>query len=184
MRIISGEKGGRIITPPKIFVDRPTTDLAKESLFNILANRVDFEEITVLDLFAGTGSIGYEFASRGCKTVTAIEINFKYVDFINKTYKDIFGDSKKYFAIRTDALKFVTKNHLNYDIIFADPPFELENLAQIPDMIFANPNIKEDILVIIEHSVAQNFTEHPCFMENRKYGKVNFTFFKKKNETL
>jgi len=182
MRIISGDKGGRMINLPKVFVDRPTTDLAKESLFNILANRIDFEETTMLDLFAGSGSIGYEFASRGSKKVTAVDLNFRYVDFINKTYKEIFGDTKNYFAIRSDAFKFVKSNHLNYDLIFADPPYELENLAEIPDLIFANPNLKSDVIFILEHSKTHNFEQHQYFTETRKYGKVNFTFFAKKTE--
>jgi len=183
MRIISGDCGGRIITPPKYFKDRPTTDLAKESLFNILANRIDFEQITFLDLFSGTGSISYEMASRGCSNITSVDINHKYVSYINSIFKTIFADKKSLFALKADVLKYIKNSNLNYDLIFADPPYELEELNLIPELIFKNNSLKNNAIIIIEHSKTNDFSTNKYFVEQRKYGKVNFTFFEYKNES-
>jgi 16S rRNA (guanine966-N2)-methyltransferase len=184
MRIISGDKKGIILNPPKYFKDRPTTDLAKESLFNILLNRIYFDEISVLDLFSGTGSISYEFVSRGCTNLTAIDINQKYVGFINETFKKVFNDIKGIHAFKNDVLKYIKSNNLNYDLIFADPPYELPELSQIPDLIFNNPSLKNNSLIIIEHSKSNDFAGNKYFTEIRKYGKVNFSFFEFKKEEI
>lgn len=178
MRIVSGDKKGIQINPPKFFKDRPTTDLAKEGLFNILNNRIYFDEISVLDLFSGTGSISYEFVSRGCTNLTAIDKNPKYINFINQTFKKIFPEEDNISAFQFDVLKYINKYDLNYDLIFADPPFDLKELQIIPELIFQNPSLKNDAIIIIEHSKANDFKENKFFVETRKYGKVNFSFFK------
>lgn len=175
MRIVSGLLKGRQINPPSYFSARPTTDYAKESLFNILNNRIDFEEVTVLDLFSGTGSIAYEFASRGAKMVYAVESNRRYCQFIDKTASNF--NLKMLKVIHLDALRFLEKNKFPFDVVFADPPFDLANLSQIPDLFFKGAGLKEDGWFILEHSSSNNFAEHPRFVEIRTYGKVNFSFF-------
>ncbi len=179
MRIISGYLKGRRLNPPANLPVRPTTDMAREGLFNILNNIIDFEEVDVLDLFTGIGSIAFEFVSRGCKNVTCIDTNFKCIDFIKKTAA-IFELSNLY-PIRTDVFMFISRRqNKQFDIIFADPPYDLQNINVIPDHIFKNNLLTENGILILEHSAHLSFTEHPCFFQHRKYGKVNFTFFKQK----
>jgi len=176
MRIVSGSLKGRRFSPPKSFSARPTTDIARESLFNILNNRVDFDELTVLDLFSGTGSISYEFASRGALDVSAVEFNYKHFSYIKSMVKE-FELEKEITVIKADAFKYMQKCSYKYDLVFADPPFDLKNFETIPDHFFAQDLLKEDGIFILEHSDKINFDEHPRFQERKKYGKVHFTFF-------
>ncbi len=177
MRIIRGENKGKRIKPPKSFKARPTTDFAKEALFAVLENNYNFENIRVLDLFSGTGSISYELASRGCKTVTAVEINYKNAEYIRKTAKEIFPDERPITVVQTDVFRFLKNAILDYDVIFADPPYELENIAEIPDIIFDNKSLHTDVWVIVEHSRNTDYTQHKYYQRTRKYGKVLFSFF-------
>jgi 16S rRNA (guanine966-N2)-methyltransferase len=178
MRIIGGIYRGRRFNPPPIFKARPTTDFAKESLFNLINNRLDLEGAKVLDLFAGTGSISFEFMSRGCTDIFSIDISPKYLAFIKKIADEINPQSKLVRTIKADALKFLKKNELDFDLIFADPPYDLPGLEKIPDLIYENQSLKKDCVVIIEHSSKNIFSKHPHFEEHRKYGSVNFSFFK------
>jgi 16S rRNA (guanine966-N2)-methyltransferase len=175
MRIVSGTHKGRHIQPPANIDVRPTTDFAKEALFDILNNRIDYEETSVLDLFAGTGSISYEFASRGAKDITSVDINYRCNDFI-RTAAAAYGFSN-IRTVKADAFAFIGFCKVQYDLIFADPPYELKKINEIPDLIFNNDLIKKGGIFILEHSREYDFTKHPAFTEHRNYGKVNFTFF-------
>lgn len=175
MRIIGGSQKGRRIKAPNNLPVRPTTDMAKESLFNILNNLIDFEDLTVLDLFAGTGSISFEFASRGAQLVTAVDYNYKCVDFIKKTAKDYNLSNVK--ATRADVLRLLKKPYDSFDLIFSDAPYDLKEITELPDLIFTNGWLKKNARLIIEHSKAADFSKHPCFDQKRQYGKVNFSFF-------
>ncbi len=175
MRIVSGTHKGRNISPPTHLPVRPTTDFAKESLFNILYNYMDFEGMQVLDLFAGTGNISYEFASRGCSKVWAVENNIKCFNFITQC-----AEKLKFTAIhpvQANVFSFLKMHRDAYDIIFADPPYELANIQEIPDLIFENNMLKEEGWLILEHSKANDFSSHPKLFQHREYGKVNFSFF-------
>lgn len=175
MRIISGSLKGRIISAPAHFKIRPTTDLAKESLFNILANSFDFDEIRVLDLFAGIGSISFECASRGCEHIISVEKNFTHASFIKQQAEklELSQIQVKTFDIR-DYLKTTRET---FDIVFADPPYDLQWLQNIPDLIYASSCLHKESTVIIEHPGSVNFSEHPHFSHIRKYGKVHFSWF-------
>ena len=161
--------------PPKNITARPTTDFAKESLFNLLQNRMDFEGVDMLDLFAGTGSIGLEFVSRGAREVTAVEMAHTQQNFIISTCKLLGIHSLQ--VIRGDVFRFIASCPARFDFIYADPPYQLEQLASIPDHIFEHNMLKEGGLFVLEHSKANDFSDHPHFQEHRKYGNVNFTFF-------
>ncbi len=175
MRIISGTHKGRRINPPLNLPVRPTTDMAKEGLFNILNNSIDFEDLNVLDLFAGTGNITFEFASRGAAAVTAVDLNFKCVDFIKKTAKEIGFETVK--PVRFDVFRFLKSSSKSYDLIFADPPYDLEGIELLPDLIFEKEWLNKNAWLIIEHSRGIDFARHKYFSQKRNYGKVNFTFF-------
>jgi len=175
MRIISGSQKGRRINAPNNLPVRPTTDMAKESLFNILNNLIDFEDLTVLDLFAGTGSISFEFASRGARLVTAVDNNYKCVDFINKTAGGFNLSAVK--AIKADVFKLLKKPFDSYDLVFSDAPYVVSEITELPDLIFGNGWLKNNARLIIEHSKAADFSKHSCFEQKRQYGKVNFSFF-------
>ncbi|NDV46162.1 16S rRNA (guanine(966)-N(2))-methyltransferase RsmD [Paludibacter sp. 221] len=177
MRIVSGKYKGRRISPPNNITARPTTDFAKEGLFNLLSNQLDFEDINALDLFAGTGSISLELISRECKSVTAVELNEKHYAFIKKTCSELKVDNL--LLLKTDVFKFIKKTHAKYDLIFADPPYDLRELTAIPDMIFERDILSENGLFVLEHSAKNNFESHPNFKEHRHYGNVNFSFFRK-----
>ena len=176
MRIIRGKYKGRHIPTPTNFKARPTTDFAKEGLFNILENvYVDFdEEPTALDLFAGTGSIGLELASRGCKKVVSVEKDFRHWQFLARVSREL--DAKEWIPLKGDAFKYAASCKEKYDIIFADPPYALENLKDIPDA--ALPLLAPDGLFILEHGRDYCFENHPRYVEHRTYGSVNFTFFR------
>jgi len=175
VRIISGDLKGRRLNPPKNLPVRPTTDKAKESLFNILNNEFYFDEITVLDLFAGTGSISYEFASRGTDKITSVDSDYRCATFIRKTAKDFNLPVK---VIKANVFSFIKNHSLQYDIIFADPPYNLDKINELPDLIFDNNLLAPGGLLIIEHSSANNFSGHKHFTGTRTYSKVNFSFFR------
>lgn len=179
MRIIGGIYKGRVFNPGKNFKARPTTDIAKESLFNILTNRVDFETLKVLDLFSGTGSIGYEFISRGTSDLTMIELDFKHIQFIKSVLSSLNEKAKVY---RTDAFRFIEHEKNEYDLIFADPPFDHPRLAELPEIILKNNLLSTDGVFIIEHPSAFQFSKIDGFIETRKYGKVHFSFFQKQQK--
>jgi len=175
MRIISGKYKGRRIAAPSNITARPTTDFAKEGLFNLLNNRIDFEGIDVLDLFAGTGSISIEFVSRDCKSVISIEQNDRHCAFIRKVCTELKITNLS--LMKTDVFKFIASCHTQFDMIFADPPYELDKIAEIPNLIFGKNLLKADGLFVMEHSSKTDFTNHPNFVDHRNYGNVNFSFF-------
>ncbi len=175
MRIISGIYGGRRLSPPKNITARPTTDFAKESLFNLLNNRLDFEGIDVLDLFAGTGGIGIECVSRGAREVTAVEIAHVQQNWIISCCKQL--GIKNLSVIRGDVFKFLSACRTKYDLIFADPPYALEELPTLPDVILERGILKEEGWLVIEHGKDTDFTSHPRHVETRTYGSVHFSFF-------
>jgi len=180
MRIISGKLGGKEIRLPKFFKDRPTTDYAKEALFNILSNWYDFEGLKVLDLFAGSGSISYEFASRGVESITIVDKNPRYLSFIKQTFRNYFPELEgKVMIVQDDVRSFLKERELDYDIIFADPPYALSWLEQIPELLFENETVRDDTLFILEHPKKYDFSSHPYFFRHKKYGEVNFSFFEK-----
>ena len=175
MRIISGTYGGRRWSPPKNIPARPTTDFAKESLFNLLNNRMDFEGIDVLDLFAGTGGIGLECISRGAREVTAVEIAHVQQNWIISCCKQL--GIRNLSVIRGDVFKFLSACRTKYDLIFADPPYALEELPALPDLILKQEILKEYGWLVIEHGKDTDFTSHPQHVETRSYGSVHFSFF-------
>lgn len=177
MRIIGGQFRGRKFYPPaKNWPTRPTTDYAKEGLFNILNNRVDFSELKVLDLFGGTGNHSYEFISRGCLDVTYVDKFPGCVRFAKETSKAL-GVSDMMKIYRADVFKFIKTNPLQYDYIFAGPPYGLATLDNIPDLIFKNNLLNDDGIFVLEHNPNHDFKEHVNFQEVRNYGKTIFTFF-------
>ncbi|MBN2863778.1 MAG: RsmD family RNA methyltransferase [Bacteroidales bacterium] len=176
MRITGGKYGGRRINPPAGLKARPTTDFARVGLFNILNNRVDFEEITVLDLFSGTGSISFEFASRGAVAVHLIEQDLKHIAGIRRIIKEIGFENIK--AVHIDVRAFLKICSFKYDIVFADPPYDLPWLRDIPDSVFDSEIVKQDGFFILEHPKNMNFGGHKLFYEHRNYGGVNFSFFR------
>ncbi len=176
MRIISGQFKGRRITPPKKLPVRPTTDMAKEALFNILNNQFYFDEISVLDLFAGTGSISYEFASRGTQNITAVDEDFGCIKFINETSKDFEMPIQ---TIKSDVYKFLEKSTNKATLIFADPPYAFsdEQFSKIHELIFSNSILENDGLLIIEHSKHTNLSSLQHFSYSKSYGGNMFSFF-------
>lgn len=173
MRIISGTYRGRRLSPPKNITARPTTDFAKESLFNLLTNRLDFEGIDMLDLFAGTGGIGLEFVSRGARSLTAVEMAHVQQNFIISTCKQL--GIRNLNLVRGDVFRFLSADRVRYDVIYADPPYALERLAELPDLVL--PHLKDDGWFILEHGKDNDFTNHPRHVETRTYGSVHFSFF-------
>ncbi len=178
MRIISGEFKGRKLQPPKNLPVRPTTDMAKEALFNILNNQYYFDELKVLDLFSGTGSISYEFASRGCEDITAIDAHYNCVKFIEKTSEAFEMDIN---VIKGDCFKFLENSIKTYDIIFADPPynFSTEQFSSIPNLVFSKGLLNEDGLLIVEHSKHTNLEDIDNFSYSKSYGGNMFSFFER-----
>ena len=175
MRIIRGRYQRRQIVAPTNLPVRPTTDMAKESLFNILENYLDFEEVTALDLFAGTGNISYELVSRGCPKVTAVDLDFGCVKFIRETALRL--DMKELIPVRSDVFRFLENNKMKYDLVFADPPYDCQRYDELVNLVFEKQLLTDDGLFVLEHSKYVHFEEHPHFMEQRHYGKVNFSFF-------
>ena len=175
MRIISGKYKGRHFDIPRSFKARPTTDFAKENLFNILNNMIDFEETKALDLFSGTGSISLELLSRGCQEVTSIEMDSLHFSFLKKSQAAL-GDTN-WRIVRDDVFRFIRRCSASYDLIFADPPYALKELKEIPDMILSGNILKEGSLFIFEHGKDYDFSQHPRFVRHIAYGSVNFSFF-------
>ena len=175
MRIIGGKFKARRIEVPSNITARPTTDFAKEGLFNLLNNRIDFEGIDVLDLFAGPGSIGFEFISRDARGVVAIEQSERHISFLRKVCKLL--DIDNYTVVKGDVFRYLQSCKMKFDLIFADPPYDLDSLAGIPDLIFGYGLLKDGGLLVMEHSAKNNFSEHPNFSFHRNYGNVHFSFF-------
>lgn len=187
MRIIRGKYKGRHIPVPTGFKARPTTDFAKEGLFNILENvYVDFDAAPVaLDLFAGTGSIGLELASRGCSKVVSVEKDFRHWQYLARVQKEL--QVKEWVPLKGDVFKYVracrerlqgagdAARNYQFDLIFADPPYALDHLQDIPDAVL--PLLADGGLFVLEHGSKNNFSNHPRFVEHRNYGSVNFSFF-------
>lgn len=176
MRIISGKHKGRKINAPANLPIRPTTDFAKEGLFNVINNYIDFTEVAILDLFAGTGSISYEFISRGCKEATTVELNSQCLEFMHKIKEQLVLDN--FFIVKADVYSYLLRCHKTYDLIFADPPYEMKGVEDLPNIILKQKILKQKGLLVIEHALSHNFENHPCFFEHRNYGKVNFSIFK------
>lgn len=177
MRIISGIYKGRLITPPKNLRARPTTDFAREALFNILINRYDFETLKVLDLFSGTGSVSYEFASRGASQVVLVDKDNYHIAFIKKTIDELHFDNIK--AVHIDVKAFLKTCDQKYDIVFADPPYDLPWLDTLPGLVAGAGVVNDEGIFILEHPKHMSFTKEPGFFEHRNYGGVNFSFFRK-----
>lgn len=175
MRIITGLYKGRHFDIPHSFKARPTTDYAKESIFNVLNRYIDFDAATALDLFAGTGSISLELLSRGCTQVTSVEADRDHAKFIRQCM-DKLGVEQN-ILIRGDVFKFLKTCRQQYDFIFADPPYALPELKQIPSLIFQQQLLKEDGVFVFEHGKNNQFTHLPQFVEHRNYGSVNFSIF-------
>ena len=175
MRIITGIYKGRHFDIPRTFKARPTTDFAKENIFNVLMQYVDFEDAQALDLFSGTGSISLELVSRGCRQVVSVELDRDHHRFIQECLKKLNTD--KCVPIRGDVFRFLKSCRQQYDFIFADPPYALKELPQIPDIIFERQLLKEEGLFVFEHGKDYDFSAHPHFLEHRSYGSVNFTLF-------
>ncbi len=177
MRIISGKYRGRTINPPRNLRARPTTDFAKENLFNVLTNLVDFEDLDVLDLFSGTGSISYEFASREARSVTSVEINSVHHNFIRQTARELKFDN--FYPVKANVFLYLKSCAKKFDLIFSDAPYDLEGSEEVIKIIFERDLLKEDGFLIFEHSKDQNFLDYPNLWQTRSYGSVQFSFFKK-----
>lgn len=177
MRIISGSCGGRIINPPKNLRARPTTDFAKENLFNVLGNMIDFEGLEVLDLFAGTGSISYEFASRGAASVTSVEINAVHHNFITQTAKSFKLNNIR--PLKANAFLYLKSCSKQFDLIFSDAPYDLEGSEDIIDLVFERELLREGGIFIFEHSKSKDFSDKPHFSKVKSYGSVQFSIFVK-----
>ncbi len=177
MRVITGKYKGRHFDVPRSFKARPTTDFAKENVFNVLNSYVDWDEgPTALDLFSGTGSITLELLSRGCSQVVSVEKERLHHGFI-KGFLEKLGDNNG-IAICGDVFKYVSRCNEKFDIVFADPPYQLENLADLPDIVLDRGLIKEDGVFVLEHGKTNDFSNHPHFLEHRSWGSVNFSFFR------
>ena len=160
---------------PKNITARPTTDFARENLFNVLENLEDFEDKTALDLFAGTGAISLEFASRGCREVVAVEQAPVQVSFIRSVAEKLNDTSLR--IIKGDVFKYISTSSRSFDIIFADPPYDHPRFEEVPELILYSPLVKPGTIVIIEHSHIRDFSHLPWFSQHRVYGSVNFSIF-------
>jgi 16S rRNA (guanine(966)-N(2))-methyltransferase RsmD len=178
MRIVSGKYKGRYIPVRKNFPARPTTDFAKENIFNVISNYFDFELLHVLDLFGGTGSISFEFASRGSIEVVTVEKDFRSCSFIKKTAESLEMNQLK--VIKSDVFRTIPKLNTHFDIVFADPPYKLDRISEIPDLVFENNLLKNEGWLILEHGKANNFSNNKSLIDSRIYGSVHFSIFQKK----
>lgn len=175
MRIIRGKFGRRRFDVPTNITARPTTDFARENLFNVLENLVDIEGANVLDLFAGTGAISFEFLSRDCKSVTSVEKATTQYNFIKKVAQQLNVSNMR--LIKGDVVKFLSTCDTPFDIVFADPPYNLPDFGEIPELILNSKAVAPGTLVVIEHSKAFDFSALPGFVNHRVYGSVNFSIF-------
>ena len=175
MRIIRGKYGRRRFDVPTNITARPTTDYARESIFNVIENLIDLEGATALDLFSGTGAVSFEFLSRGCASVTSVEKAATQFNFITKV-KKLLGDDNL-TQVKGDVFRFIGSCTRKFDIIFADPPYDLPELPELPGLILNSGMVKEGTIVVVEHSKHNDFSTLPQFMQHRTYGKVNFTIF-------
>ena len=175
MRIISGKYGRRRFDVPKNITARPTTDFARENIFNVFENLDGFEDKSACDLFAGTGAVSFEFLSRGCSYVTAVEKATVQAAFIKKVAETL-GDHNLHL-VKTDVFKFIEENGKAYDYVFADPPYDHPRFDEIPGLILESRLVKTGTVVIIEHSKNRDFSALPGFNQRRAYGSVNFSIF-------
>ena len=175
MRIITGIFKGRHFDIPRSFKARPTTDFAKENIFNVMSGYMDFEGATALDLFSGTGSISLELLSRGCERVVSVELDRDHHRFISECLKKL--DTQACLPLRGDVFRFIKSCRQQFDFIFADPPYALKELPQIPDLVLDKGLLKEGGVFVFEHGKNYDFSQHPRFVEHRSYGSVNFTLF-------
>lgn len=176
MRIIGGRLKGLRLNPPKGLPVRPTTDLAKEALFNILQNQVDIEGMKVLDLFSGTGNLSLEFASREAAEVISVDKSIRCVHFLKDMARQHGLEQIKTY--NADVFKYLEMETEAYDLIFADPPYDLSRIPELPKIIFERKLLAPDGLLIIEHQSMQNLSNHSAFTEQRKYGHSSFSFFR------
>ena len=182
MRIITGKYKGRHFDVPRTFKARPTTDFAKENIFNVLNGYIDFDGIAALDLFAGTGSISLELLSRGCTDVVSVELDREHAAFIRQCVGKL--NTLDHTLIRGDVFRFVKTCKRQFDLIFADPPYALDNLETLPDLIVPGDQpqgeglLKEGGIFVLEHGKNNDFSGHPRFLEHRSYGSVNFSLFR------
>ncbi len=176
MRIISGKHKSRRITAPNNLPVRPTTDMAKEALFNILNNHYYFDQIEVLDLFAGIGSISFEFASRGTKNITSVDQHHGCIAFLDKINNELEFSMQ---TIKSDVFSFLEKSNTKYDVIFADPPYDFldEQYQKILDLVFDKQLLSEDGLLIVEHAKQTDLSNNQTFTKSKKYGGNMFSFF-------
>lgn len=176
MRIITGKYKGRHFDIPRSFKARPTTDFAKENIFNVLTGLVDLDGAVALDLFSGTGSISLELVSRGCSSVISVEADRDHAAFIRQCMGKIGAENN--VLIRGDVFRFLKSCHQKFDFVFADPPYALENIEDIPGIIFSKQLLKEDGILVFEHGKKNDFSAHPKFIDHRSYGSVNFSIFR------
>lgn len=177
MRVITGKYKGRHFDVPRTFKARPTTDFAKENLFNVLKGYLDWEEApTALDLFSGTGSITLELLSRGCSRVISVEKDRLHYGFI-RGFLEKLGDEAG-VPVCGDVFKYLERCNEQFDFVFADPPYQLPNIDELPDLVMARGIVKENGLFVLEHGKTNDFSQHPNFLEHRSYGSVNFSFFR------
>ncbi len=177
MRIIGGTYKGKQIVPDHQLTLRPTTDFAKEGLFNILSNRYDITSFDVLDLFSGTGSISYEFVSRGCQNIHSVEMDPKHAAFIRSTAAKL--GFRQLRVVRDDVFHFLTICKVQYDIIFADPPYDLSCIEEIPGQVFRQDILKPGGIFILEHPKKIDFEGYEYLLDHRHYGNVHFSFFRR-----
>jgi len=175
MRIISGKYKSRRFDIPKNFKARPTTDFAKENIFNVIGNLLDLEGTSALDLFAGTGSISFELLSRGCREVVCVEKNAMHYALIKKVKEELKDDQLQ--ILKADALKYIVSAKRTFDFIFADPPYSLKELPQIPEHILSSHLLNPNGIFIMEHPKEYDFSHLPGFSQRRVYGAVNFSIF-------
>lgn len=180
MRVITGKYKGRHFEVPHTFKARPTTDFAKENLFNVLRAYVDFEETRALDLFAGTGSITLELLSRGCPLVTCVERDRRHFAFIIQVLRALGDDAAR--PLMGDALRYVERCREGFDLVFADPPYALPELPELPERILRSETLRPGGLLILEHGKTNDFSGRPDFLEHRSYGSVNFSFFRRSED--
>lgn len=176
MRIIRGKYGRRRFEPPTNIKARPTTDFARENIFNVIENLIDIEGITALDLFAGTGAISLELLSRGAASVTAVESAYPQVNFILKTAA-VLGDENLHL-VKGDALRYISTGKSKFDFIFADPPYDMKDFGSVPEKVLGSSMLKAGTLFVMEHSKNYDFSSLPHFIQHRAYGSVNFSIFR------